>query len=254
MAAPLSDGTVPSGNQQITVICPALNESATIGPLCTAIRALPMNVELLIVDDGSTDDTAERARSAGATVIEHERTRGNGAAVKTGLARARGDFIVLIDGDGQHDPSAIPLLVQQLSAGADLVVGCRTSYRGSGLLRAIGNRALALLASLATGTRIPDLTRGFRAFRREHILPLVPLLPEGFSTPTTSTLAFLRSGLEVRFMSVPSPSTAPVRKTHTRLVRDGIRFITIVARIASRRAKPRAQIADASILAAVKER
>lgn len=235
----------------VTVICPALNEAATIGPLCAAIRSLPLAVELLVVDDGSTDDSAQRARDAGATVIEHGSTRGNGAAIKTGLTHARGDWIVLIDGDGQHDPGAIPLLLEQLADGADLVVAARTHYRRSGVLRTIGNCLLARLASLATGTRIPDLTSGFRAFRREHVLPLVPILPDGFSTPTTTTLGFLRCGLDVRFVPVQPPLALPMRRTHTRLLRDGVRFIAIVARIAARTRKT-SMPAD-SVLATVKE-
>jgi glycosyltransferase involved in cell wall biosynthesis len=235
----------------ITIICPALNEAATIGPLCAAIRSLPTPVELLVVDDGSADDTAQRARDAGATVIEHGVTRGNGAAVKTGLTHARGEWIVLIDGDGQHDPQAIPLLLEQLADGAHLVVAARTHYRRSGVLRTIGNRVLARLASRATGTRIPDLTSGFRAFRREHVLPLVPLLPEGFSTPTTTTLGFLRRGLDVRFVPVQPPVALPMRRTHTRLIRDGVRFVTIVARIAAR--PPKTALPAASVLATVKE-
>src|SRR5690606_28584925 len=122
-------------------------------------------LELIVVDDGSADDTAAIARRAGAHVVTHERTRGNGAAIKTGLAHARGKYVVVIDGDGQHDPAAIPRLLYRLDGGADLVVACRTDYRGSGLLRAAGNHLLNLFASLLTGVRIPDLTCGFRAFR-----------------------------------------------------------------------------------------
>lgn len=235
----------------VTIVCPALNEAATIGPLCAAIKSLPFPLELLVVDDGSTDDSARRARDAGATVIEHGATRGNGAAIKTALKHARGDWIVLIDGDGQHDPCAIPLLLEQLADGAHLAVAARTHYRRSGVLRMIGNRVLARAASLATGTHIPDLTSGFRAFRREYLLPLVPILPDGFSTPTTTTLAFLRHGLDVRFVPVHPPAARPVRRTHTRLIRDGIRFVTIVARIAAR--TPKASLPAASELSTAKE-
>ena len=163
---PTAEGKV----DELTVICPALDEGATIAAVCSRILSLDLPLELIVVDDGSTDDTAARAHAAGARVIGHERTRGNGAAIKTGLAHARGELVVIIDADGQHDPAAIPLLVRRLREGADLVVGCRTHYRGSGWLRAAGNRFLNLLASLLTGTRIPDLTCGFRAFRREHIV------------------------------------------------------------------------------------
>ncbi|HXS80865.1 MAG TPA: glycosyltransferase [Gammaproteobacteria bacterium] len=217
-----------------TVICPALDEAATIDELCTRILDLDLPLELLVVDDGSADDTATLARASGARVIAHDRTRGNGAAIKTGIEHARGKLIVIIDGDGQHDPSAIPRLLRRFDEGADLVVGCRTNFRGSGRLRALGNRVLNMFASLLTGTRIPDLTCGFRAFRREHILPLLPVLPDGYSTPTTSTLEFLRRGLCVVFEPAPPATPARARKTKTRLVRDGLRFLTIVARVASR--------------------
>jgi glycosyltransferase involved in cell wall biosynthesis len=216
-----------------TVICPALDEAATIGDLCARILGLDLRLELLVIDDGSADDTAALARAAGARVIAHDRTLGNGAAIKTGLKHARGNLIVIIDGDGQHDPALIPRLLSRFNEGADLVVGCRTHYRGSGWLRAAGNRALNMFASLLTGTRIPDLTCGFRAFRREHILPLLPALPDGYSTPTTSTLEFLRRGLRVVFEPAPPATPAPARKTKTRLIRDGLRFFTIVARVAS---------------------
>jgi arylsulfatase A-like enzyme len=227
-------GVECDGEPSVTVVCPALDESATIGELCARIRRLAVPLELIVVDDGSSDDTAARARASGARVIRHDRRRGNGAAIKTGLAHGRGSFIVIIDGDGQHDPAAIPQLLRRLAEGADLVVASRTHYRGSGWLRAAGNRFLNLLASVLTGTRIADLTCGFRALRREHILPLVPVLPDGYSTPTTSTLEFLRRGLRVVFEPVPPATPSPVRKTKTRLVRDGLRFIMIVARVASR--------------------
>lgn len=136
---------IPAGTTGplISIVCPALDESATIEQVCRSILNLPLNLELIVVDDGSSDDTRARALRAGAIVIGHAQTRGNGAAVKSGLARARGDFVVLLDADGQHDPAAIPALVHELESGADLVVGCRASYRGSGFLRALGNRFLA---------------------------------------------------------------------------------------------------------------
>lgn len=219
--------------QTVSLIIPAYNESETLGPVIERIRGLawPRVPQLLVIDDGSDDGTGDAALRAGAEVIVHRQRRGNGRAIKSGLAAARGEKVVILDGDGQHDPEQVPLLLAALDDGADLVVARRTAFRGSGLLRELGNHLLAALASYMTRSPVPDLTSGFRAFREETMRPFVPMLPEGFSTPTTSTLAYLHSGLVVRFLPVPPRRRAGSGRTHTRLLRDGPGFLTIAVRV-----------------------
>ncbi len=219
------------GKPRVSVLCPARNEAATIALLCRRTLVLDLPLELLVIDDGSTDATAALARLSGARVLSHATARGNGAAIKSGLAAARGEFAVILDADGQHDPAAIPLLVKGLLEGADLVVACRPDYRSSGFLRGLGNRFLARLASYMAERRIPDLTSGLRAFRMERMRPFIPLLPDGFSTPTTSTLAFLHAGCDVRFESVACTPRPRGSRTHTHLLRDGLLFVSIAFRI-----------------------
>ena len=219
-----------AGLRFITVICPAHNEASSIGEVCRDVLALDMDLRLIVVDDGSSDGTGRIAQDAGAEVIAHRTNQGNGAAIKSGLAATRSEFAVIIDGDGQHDPKAIPRLVEDLRQGAGLVVAARQGFEHSGWFRSIGNRLLNLLASYMTRTHIPDLTSGFRAFRVEIMRRYLPLFPEGFSTPTTSTLAFLHSGERVHFEPIASR-----RRRHgisrTCLLLDALLFLTIAIRV-----------------------
>jgi glycosyltransferase involved in cell wall biosynthesis len=217
----------------VTIIIPAYNEAETVGRLVEALacvsRLRPYRV--LLIDDGSGDGTGEIALAAGAEVIVHPRRRGNGRTIKTGLAATTGGTVVILDGDGQHDPAMVPLLLAALDEGADLAVARRTVFRGSGLLRDLGNHVLSALASYMTRSAVPDLTSGFRAFRAETMQPFVHLLPEGFSTPTTSTLAYLHSGLRVQFIPMPPRRRGGSGSTHTRLLRDGPGFLAIAVKV-----------------------
>jgi glycosyltransferase involved in cell wall biosynthesis len=184
--------------------------------------------ELLVVDDGSTDDTAAHAADAGAIVVRHPYNKGNGASVKSGIRRATGEFVLILDGDGQHKPEDACRLVDSLGE-YDLVVGARDASTQASGRRRIGNAVLNWLAGYLAGRHIPDLTSGFRAMRREHIREFLGLLPNGFSSPTTITLSFIRAGYSVRF----EPVLARQRAGHSkiRLARDGVKFFLILLRV-----------------------
>ena len=181
-----------------SVIIPAFNEGPSIASLVNELRAAADWREILVIDDGSRDDTATRAQAAGARVIHHPYNKGNGAAVKTGIRHAAGDFILIIDADGQHPPADALRLVAALDT-YDLVVGARSTHTQATVFRRIGNAMLNWTASYLTERPIPDLTSGFRAARRSCLLEFIHLLPNGFSTPTTTTLAFIKAGYNVRF-------------------------------------------------------
>ena len=181
-----------------SVIVPAFNEGAAIADVVAALKGGAPWHEVIVVDDGSSDDTGERARDAGAIVVRHPYNKGNGAAVKSGVRRATGANILIVDGDGQHRPGDAQRLVSRLGE-YDLVIGARSSATQATSARRVGNAALNRLASYLTERQIPDLTSGFRAARRECLLEFLHLLPNGFSTPTTTTLAFLKAGYSVTF-------------------------------------------------------
>ena len=211
-----------------SVIVPAYNEGGAVGALVTALKATAPWLELLVVDDGSTDDTASQAEHAGATVVRHPYNKGNGAAVKTGLRRAAGEFILIVDADGQHQPADAIRLVAHLAA-YDLVVGARAPGTHASWMRRAGNSLLNWTASYLADRTIPDLTSGFRAARREYLLEFLHLLPNGFSTPTTTTLAFLKAGYSVTFEPVEAARRAGESKI--RLGQDGVKFFLILLKV-----------------------
>ena len=211
-----------------SVVLPAYNEEAAIGVVVKALTDVARWHEILIVDDGSTDETAERARSAGGRIIKHPYNKGNGAAVKTGLRHASGEFILILDADGQHRAELAPRLIGRLDE-YDLVVGARSSDSQATVVRRLGNRLLAWLATYLSGQPIVDLTSGFRAARRDYLMDFIHLLPNGFSTPTTTTLAFIRAGYNVGFESAEANKRVGHSKIH--LVRDGMKFLLILLRV-----------------------
>jgi glycosyltransferase involved in cell wall biosynthesis len=218
-----------AGNAAATsVIVPAFNEGVSIGPLVTELRAVATWHEVLVVDDGSRDETAERAAAAGARVIRHPYNKGNGASVKTALRQATGAFVLIIDADGQHRPADALRLVAQLDT-YDLVVGARSVETQATAFRRAGNAMLNWTASYLTARPIPDLTSGFRAARRACILEFLHLLPNGFSTPTTTTLAFLKAGYSVHFETVEAARRQG--NSHIRLASDGVGFILILLKV-----------------------
>ena len=210
------------------MIVPAFNEAGAIAGVVQAIRAAADWREIIVVDDGSTDETSALARRAGAVVVKHPYNKGNGAAVKSGIRRASGEFVLILDGDGQHSAGDAVRLVERLGD-YDLVVGARNSSTQASLARRAGNAALNGFASYLTGTDIRDLTSGFRAARRDHLLEFIHLLPNGFSTPTTTTLAFIKAGLNVAFE--PTEARRRVGASKIRLARDGAKFLVIILKI-----------------------
>jgi glycosyltransferase involved in cell wall biosynthesis len=210
-----------------SVVIPAFNEENGIGSVVGAVLASGAFREVLVVDDGSSDKTGASAELAGARVVRHPYNKGNGAAVKTGIRAATGDVVLLLDGDGQHDPAEISKVLAPIGV-YDMVIGARPLADQSAI-RALGNLIFRVLASWLTGRQIPDLTSGFRAARRERLLEIIHLLPNGFSYPTTSCLAFLKSGWSVGF--VPIRGRVRVGRSKIRVVRDGVRFVLIILKI-----------------------
>ena len=212
----------------VSVVIPAFNEAGAIGDVVRGLRDAAAWREILVIDDGSSDDTAGAAEAAGARVLRQPYNKGNGAAVKTGIRHATGDFVLVIDADGQHQPADAIRLAARLGE-YDLVVGARASATQAGATRRLGNSALNRLASFLTEREIPDLTSGFRGARRAHLLEFLPLLPNGFSTPTTTTLAFVRAGYNVAFE--PIQARTRVGTSKIRLSRDGPKFLLIMLRV-----------------------
>lgn len=220
---------------KVSIIIPAKNEAASLPGVLERLAAVfatrgEGGHEVVVVDDGSTDATADVAAKAGARVVRHPYPMGNGAAVKAGMRAARGDVFVMMDADGQHSPEDVPKLLDAL-VGYAMVVGARTKGTGTGAHRGLANGVYNRLASYVVGRKVEDLTSGFRAMNAEHARRFIYLLPNTFSYPTTITLAFFRAGLPVRY--VPIEARARAGKSHIRIVRDGIRFLLIILRIAT---------------------
>jgi glycosyltransferase involved in cell wall biosynthesis len=212
----------------VSVIIPAYNEADVIGGVVSSLAASSAWHEIIVVDDGSSDDTAARAAAAGAAVVRHPYNKGNGAAVKSGIRQATGEFILILDGDGQHPPEDAQRLAARLGE-YDLVVGARATSSQATHLRRFGNGALNSFASYLTGRTIPDLTSGFRGARRECLREFIHLLPNGFSAPTTTTLAFIKAGYNVTFEPVEARSR--VGQSKIRLASDGAKFFMIILKI-----------------------
>ncbi len=220
--------------RSVSVVVPAKNESATVAALVAEIRealgTLDLDdFEVVVVDDGSEDATGELAARAGARVVRHLRSLGNGAAVKRGIRASRHDWILLMDADGQHPPATIPDLVREAEH-YDMVVASRGG-RGGSWYRNLANRCYNGLASYVTSRSIPDLTSGFRLVRADVLRRLVYLLPNTFSYPTTITLSMLRCGYDVGFVDFPVRPREG--KSHIRLLKDGSRFLLIILKIAT---------------------
>jgi glycosyltransferase involved in cell wall biosynthesis len=205
-----------------------MNEAAAIARVVGGLRAAATWREVIVVDDGSSDGTGELAAAAGAVVVTHPYNKGNGAAVKSGIRRAQGEFVLVVDADGQHTAEDAATLVPSLGV-FDLVVGARHASTQATVGRRAGNAFLNWLASYLTGRPIPDLTSGLRAARRTCLLEFLHLIPNGFSTPTTTTLAFVKAGYNVAF--VPIAAKAREGRSKIRFARDGTRFLLILLKI-----------------------
>lgn len=216
---------------EVSVVIPAKNEAVSLAKLLPRIREAVPNAELIVVDDGSTDGTKELLEKLAIKTVRHESSRGNGAAIKAGARAATGDVIVFMDGDGQHDPQNIKLLLDELNRGADLAVGSRSAEGQASLGRKLANGFYNWFASVVTGFPVKDLTSGFRAVNAEKFRSFLHLLPNGFSYPTTSTIAFLRSGFNVVY--VPINVHKRIGRSHIRPVRDGLRFLLIIFKVST---------------------
>lgn len=215
----------------LSIVIPAKNESSAIGSVVAAAREAHPDAEIIVVDDGSDDNTAEIAMSMGATVVQHPESLGNGAAVKAGARIASGEIIAFMDGDGQHDPKELAPLLQKLDEGYDMVVGARNMGSHANVGRLFANGLYNGVASLLTSRRILDLTSGFRVARATLFKEFLYLLPNGFSYPTTITMAFLRAGYPLCY--VPIEAARRVGKSHIRPLRDGLRFLVIIFKVAT---------------------
>jgi glycosyltransferase involved in cell wall biosynthesis len=219
---------------EISVIVPAYLEAGVIGDVVEGIHQVMDKIgrkyEVIVVDDGSDDGTAEKAKEAGARVISHPYNIGNGAAVKTGIRNAQGEILVMIDGDGQHNPGDIPRLLEKLGP-YDMVVGARTGASNTSLHRNLANWIYNKFASYMCGRKIEDLTSGFRAVKTIIARQFLSLLPNTFSYPATITLAVIRSGYSLTY--VPVKTSLRIGKSKLRLAKDGPRFLWIILRIAT---------------------
>ena len=215
----------------LSIVIPAKNESAAIGSVVTAALEAWPDAEIIVVDDGSSDATADVAREAGAKVVQHPESLGNGAAVKAGARVATGEIIAFMDGDGQHDAKELAPLVEKLDDGYHMVIGARDSGSHANMGRLFANGLYNAIASLLTGCPIPDLTSGFRVARAKLFKEFLYLLPNGFSYPTTITMAFFRSGYPICFL--PIKAAERVGKSHIRPIRDGVRFMVIIFKVAT---------------------
>jgi glycosyltransferase involved in cell wall biosynthesis len=213
----------------ISIVIPAKNEAAGLATLLPSLCSLAGIDEVIVVDDGSTDSTARVVTSSGAILISHPYSKGNGAAIKTGAKAARGDIVVFMDADGQHNPADIPRLIDQINGGHDMVVGARQSGSQANAGRGLANWLYNKLASYMTGHQIEDLTSGLRAVHAEKFREFLYLLPNGFSYPTTITMAFFRAGHSVVY--IPIHTAKRLGKSHLQPLKDGIRFLMIIFKI-----------------------
>jgi len=213
-----------------SIVIPAKNEESGLRKLLPTLKNLYPEAELIVIDDGSRDQTANVVNNIeGAICISHPISVGNGGAVKTGARTATRDIIVFMDADGQHKPEDIVRLLELFDQNYDLVVGARSTESQASVFRAVANRIYNRLATLMTGFEILDLTSGFRAVKRDKFLSILYLLPNEFSYPTTSTMAFFRSGFFVGY--VPIVAEAREGKSHIKIFRDGFRFLIIILKI-----------------------
>jgi glycosyltransferase involved in cell wall biosynthesis len=216
---------------RLSIILPAKNEAPALAELLPRLRIAQPDAEVIVVDDGSTDDTRHICADAGVTCLSSPYSMGNGAAVKRGARAARGELLVFMDGDGQHDPADVARLLAKLDEGYDMAVGARDWGSQAGVGRGVANTLYNWLASHMTGHPVADLTSGFRAVRADKFREFIHLLPNGFSYPTTSTMAFFRSAYPVAY--VPIKAAQRVGKSHIKPIKDGVRFLLIIFKIAT---------------------
>jgi glycosyltransferase involved in cell wall biosynthesis len=218
-------------NERISIVIPAKNEEQGLALILPELLELYPDAEVIIVSDASSDGTPNVAKKYGCKLIEHPYSKGNGAAIKSGLRAATGDVVVCMDADGQHRPQDVTLLLQQLSAGYDMVVGARDKKGQAGVHRSFANRFYNKFASWMVGHKVEDLTSGFRAVRRDKFLEFISLLPNKFSYPTTITMSFFRAGYSIAYVPVEVKKRLEGTQSHIRIWQDGVRFLLIIFKI-----------------------
>jgi len=220
-----------TANRQLSIILPSKNEAVSLATLLPELKRQAPDAEIIVVNDGSTDDTVSVCDVCQVRVISHPYCKGNGASIKTGARAANGEILLFMDADGQHQPEDIPLLLQKLDQGYDMVVGARGKGSQASVHRSVGNKIYNRLASWMVGQRIVDLTSGFRAAKAGKFKQFLYLLPNGFSYPTTITMSFFRAGYGVAYVPIHAPKR--IGGSHLRLGRDGLRFFLIIFKIGS---------------------
>ena len=215
--------------QSISIILPSHNEAKCLTNILPQLLQHYPGSEIIVVDDGSTDDTQQILANYQVRVVVHPYNKGNGAAIKSGARAANGDILIFMDADGQHQVSEIKKLLEQINQGYDLVIGSRYAKDHANLPRFLANFGYNKLASLMVGHKIPDLTSGFRAVKRKKFNQFIHLLPNGFSAPSTTTIAFYRAGFSVKFIEINVLQR--IGKSHIKPIRDGIRFLLIIYKI-----------------------
>jgi glycosyltransferase involved in cell wall biosynthesis len=225
----LKHGNYDMHGTDISIVIPAKNEGDSLKSLLPELVSLYPQAEIIVVNDGSTDSTTEICAQNKVKVINHVYSKGNGASIKTGARAATGNILVFMDGDGQHQPKDISQLLEGLDAGSDMVVGARNKESQASVGRLVANTFYNKLASWISGHKVLDLTSGFRAVYRQKFREFIYLLPNGFSYPTTITMAFFRAGYSVKYL--PIVALAREGKSHINIFKDGVRFLIIIFKI-----------------------
>lgn len=220
------------GDDAISILIPAYNEEQTIGGIIRDLQSLKPLSEILIIDDGSSDSTARIAESFNAKVIRHPVNRGYGAALKTGFRNAAGDYVVIMDADGQHNVKDINRLLEFIGP-YDMVVGARTKKSKITLNRRLAQFVMKKTAHYLSGEEIPDLNSGFRVIKKKPVLENISILPNGFSFTTTITLAMLMSGYALKYVPIETEVRSNKSKSKIRPVSDGLNFILLIVRTIS---------------------
>jgi len=216
---------------KVSVIVPAKNEAASLPTLIAGLKALDQVREIIIVNDGSTDKTSEICREFNVIEVKHPYSKGNGAAIKSGVRASTGDILLFMDADGQHRPEDIPALLAKMNEGYDMVVGARSKASQASIGRLVANGFYNRFASWMVEQKIEDLTSGFRVVKAEKFKRFLYLLPNGFSYPTTSTMAFFRAGFSVGYL--PFVAQKRTGTSHIHYVKDGVRFLLIIFKVGS---------------------
>jgi len=214
-------------NPECTIIIPAYNEEEGIRSVINGLKSMPDKYEILVVDDGSTDNTFKIASETGVRVIRQPYNKGYGAALKTGIRNAKSNLVLFMDADGQHQTSDIKEIMRY-TGNYDMVVGARTKRTKISFLRKPGKKILAIIANYLAGMKIPDLNSGFRVIKKDVVMEFMHILPNSFSFTTTITLGCIMAGYSIKY--VPINMLERVGTSKINPFRDGSRFILLMIR------------------------